>query len=519
MRLASLCLAFAACADTISSVPVDTVEIPDWAADAADDLGGGKPDAYLAPDPGGPPVPDPAVPEDPTFGDGPPALLLTVVEAPSYLNGSEPYTWDGGPGIFALRVHAVNATLDLVLDPKGGAPDWETLEVDCSSGVEVAPSDFEPHPTDPYVRRVVFSEERPLPAGVSVTCHATLGGAGGESTGAVAFDTALLPPHLDPFPDPDPWLVVLSRDLFEVVVTPEPDGSLSVTSNHLPAGNGLPDLEEGLAALGLVSFEAPEVAAVVRERLLEVVRGHARRIFHLDEDGEIGPESVPIVLWFEGDAGAPDPAAFDGASFSKIALGGDGNPQDQLEGTVGRAMIDWNNQEVEDDAVYGLGVFPTAIVRQVLAQPLGVALLSPLVPAAGGTPAGLHPRDAEVLAPGYDPAAETDPEVLERYDLFVLGIDLLGLALGATLCHEMGHSLGLVPSGAPPAGLFAEMPGLSFTDHFVPGAHVDTPGLNVMQTGKVTNWLEALSEEPRFNALNLAYLRRRLVVGDLEPAP
>ena len=34
-----------------------------------------------------------------------------------------------------------------------------------------------------------------------------------------------------------------------------------------------------------------------------------------------------------------------------------------------------------------------------------------------------------------------------------------------------------------------------------------------MQTGRVTNWMEALNQSPRFNALNLAYLRRRLVVG------
>jgi hypothetical protein len=96
---------------------------------------------------------------------------------------------------------------------------------------------------------------------------------------------------------------------------------------------------------------------------------------------------------------------------------------------------------------------------------------------------------------------------------FQLVMHLLSLGLGSTLCHEMGHSLGLVPSGPAPMGLFAEMPGLSFTVHDDPGAHIDTPGLNVMQTGGVTDWTEALTEEPRFNELNLAYLRRRLVVG------
>jgi hypothetical protein len=31
--------------------------------------------------------------------------------------------------------------------------------------------------------------------------------------------------------------------------------------------------------------------------------------------------------------------------------------------------------------------------------------------------------------------------------------------------------------------------------------------------GTTTNWMDALNEEPRFNELSLAYLRRRLVVG------
>ena len=92
-------------------------------------------------------------------------------------------------------------------------------------------------------------------------------------------------------------------------------------------------------------------------------------------------------------------------------------------------------------------------------------------------------------------------------------VEFGGLAIGATLAHEIGHSLGLVPPGPHPGGLFAGVEGLSFTDNVIDDAHIDTPGLNVMQTGKVTNWMEALSQSPSFNALNMAYLRRRLVVG------
>jgi hypothetical protein len=66
-------------------------------------------------------------------------------------------------------------------------------------------------------------------------------------------------------------------------------------------------------------------------------------------------------------------------------------------------------------------------------------------------------------------------------------------------------------------GLFADMPALSLTDHDIDGWHIDTPGLNIMQTGAVTSWFEAVGQEMRFNALNIAYLRRRLVVGAMEP--
>jgi hypothetical protein len=61
------------------------------------------------------------------------------------------------------------------------------------------------------------------------------------------------------------------------------------------------------------------------------------------------------------------------------------------------------------------------------------------------------------------------------------------------------------------------MPGLSLTVHDIPDWHIDTPGLNIMQTGAVTNWVEAIGQTMRFNPLCLAYLRRRLVVDPLAP--
>jgi len=117
-----------------------------------------------------------------------------------------------------------------------------------------------------------------------------------------------------------------------------------------------------------------------------------------------------------------------------------------------------------------------------------------------------------MLAAGFD-ATTADPALRARDQTYELVIRLLSTALASTLCHEIGHSLGLVPSGPPPLGMFAELPGLDFTVKDSTGPHIDTPGLNVEQGGGTTNWMDALTMEPRFNELSLAYLRRRLVVG------
>ncbi|MDP6945415.1 MAG: hypothetical protein QF464_14800, partial [Myxococcota bacterium] len=187
-------------------------------------------------------------------------------------------------------------------------------------------------------------------------------------------------------------------------------------------------------------------------------------------------------------------------------------PHHQKNGIVGMAELDPNNQNHEDNTVYGRGVYPTGIVRQALANPLGVLLLASILPHMG-TPIGDDPGDAVFVQPGFVPDTCVDTDTADRYTVLSLAIEFGGLAIASTLAHEIGHSLGLVPAGPPPGGLFAGVEGLAFTDNTIDDDHIDTPGLNVMQTGKVTNWMEALSQSPRFNALNMAYLRRRLVVG------
>jgi len=449
---------------------------------------------------------------DVAAADGPGRLFLTVNELPDYLNGNIPYHQaDGGPQAFQVRVNRANFTLD-VTGRQITAPE---LRLTCDQlftlpvgtvrpGTQFPLAAFVPGPTGGLQVRVT---EPALPDGATVTCVAL--GLGDGS--AVTFLAATLPPALDPFPRTDVWLVTLSRDLFRVEVAPNADGTSRVSSVYLPGGNGEVDFDEPMYALGLFSRKAPEAARLVKERLLAEVRQKAHRIFGLDAAGAPGSDGVPVKLWFEGDPGAPLAADYASGDFSMIAMGGDGTPEDQAMNLVGRADVDWNNRTKNDDSAYGRGVYPTGIVRQALANPLSLALLGGILPGRG-VPLGEGPDDARMLAASFDPDA-ADPALRARHQTYLLVMRLLSTALASTLCHEIGHSLGLVPSGPPPLGMFAEMPGLSFTVKDSTGPHIDTPGLNVEQGGGTTNWMDALTMEPRFNELSLAYLRRRLVVG------
>jgi hypothetical protein len=210
---------------------------------------------------------------------------------------------------------------------------------------------------------------------------------------------------------------------------------------------------------------------------------------------------------------APTPSDFGGERrFSMIALTGDGDREDQLGGTFGRALIDWNNQDVEDDTAFGLGVWPAAIARAILGNPAGSLLLADIRPALGGTPYGLAEGDDLFIGQDLDPGA-LPSAVRQRASRYQLLIRFGSLAIAAILTHEIGHSLGLVPSGAPPKGLFAGVRA-DWMASYAPDAHIDTVGLNVMQTGGSVNWLEAATGDlPRFEPLSWAYLRRQLVVG------
>jgi len=440
-----------------------------------------------------------------------PSIFLTIAEIPESMNGSVPSL--DPPVTWRLRANRAHVTLDVMARAGSGPIDDVTL------GCE---ADDEPHPLGPVEARaaghwrVIVDAASAFPDGARVVCTASATGPGGTASASYDFDAATLTPALDPFPAVDEWLVVLSRDIFALSVTDTGQGTASLRSDFVQAGNGVVDFDEPFLEMGLLSATNADARAVVKQHLLERIRRNVYQFYGLDAQGAPTTEGVQLRLWFEGDAGAPDAAAYGGERrFSMIALGGDGKLVDQQGGLFGRAKIDWNNQETEDDTVYGLGVFPTGLARQVLALPLGGFLLADYRPSQGGVAFGDDPDDHWFI--GQDLEASDLPEdsgaAAARIEVYNLLVEFGALALSSILAHEMGHSLGLVPFGLPPEGLFAGVD-VDFTVSLAPDAHIDTPGLNIMQTGGSVNWVEAVGGDmPRFEPLSWAYLTRQLVVG------
>lgn len=439
----------------------------------------------------------------------PPAVALTVAQIPASMNGSRPTQTPDGPLAYTLRVNRRGVDLDVLATHA----DWDTLSLVCVDAANTPIALGAPETRSPTWRQLHLGAPA-LPAGL-ITCSADISGPLGTASTSYTFEAADLPAHLDPFPETDLWVVQTERDTFRMTLVELPDGTSDLRSTWTPAGDGVDDFDAPFFELGLMSRASPANARLVRDHLMRKVKSHVQAIYGLTSTGQpgAGPDRRPdIAIVFEGDEGAPDPSTFDG-TFSRIALTGDGDAQDQLAGTFGRALIDWNNQEREDDAVFGLGVWPTALARAILRNPLGVLLLEPYRPAQGGTPFGDDPDDQQFLGrDDVDPGALTGTAP-SRYAIYELVMDLGGMALASILAHEIGHSLGLVPPGAPPTGLFAGMD-VDFVVTVTDDAHIDTEGLNVMQTGGNLNLTEAIGgERPTFEPLSWAYLTRQLVVG------
>lgn len=321
---------------------------------------------------------------------------------------------------------------------------------------------------------------------------------------ATEFELAELTPALNPFVDVDPWGIVVDRDLSELTVAY--DGTFEVSYTREP--NGVPDLNEALAAIGLLGGDAAFNAATL-ELFFGFLKAQLREFFLLDiETGGQLPGSVPISITLSSDADAPPVEEWAMLGWSRIGLGGPPPPDDA--GLFGRARLDWNNQGVEDNTVPGLGIFTTTFVGVALTSTIITTLLVDYIAEAGGAPFGSLPGDAALLDI-FVPLDQVPEAQRRRAQRFRFLLENFSLAVSAVMAHEIGHSLGLVKEGAPPAGMLAGVEG-DWAVQVVPGGHLDTPGFNLMQPGSAFSFSDVLRSRPAFSSICLAYLRGQIIL-------
>ena len=459
-------------------------------------------------------VPD-ALPDDPG-PPVPPSIVLTVDAIPAGMNGSVPFlSNDLVETPFHLAVPRQGFTLDVTVAPGSAPVDPSTLVVTADVPVGEAPAGTDLGPRFTWTDathatwRVAADFPEAWPVTVTTRVAATDGQAAPEA--ALSFEVRELTPSLDPFEQPDLWLLDFERDAWSITVTEGPD-AFEVTST--PGANGVGDFDEMLTALGFLGAD-PAFDAAFLQHFRAELRANLHAMFLLAPDGAFTDDSVRVRLVFSGDPDAPDPASFapDGG-FSMMAIGGDSLTVDGTPtGYLGMSWLDWNNEGPDDDASDPAhGVFFTALMRKTASFAALKPLLSLIVPATG-TPLGGLPDDAKLLDPAYSPPNDADPLHKKRATLVKLFFKVGGIGLAALTAHEMGHSLGLVAPGAPPAGLFGGACEASFVVTCSDDAHLDTAGANLMQSGKSLNVADFLTSYPRFEPLSLAYLQRRLVVG------
>lgn len=460
--------------------------------------------------------------------DLPSRLSLTVNRIPSSQNGSEPF--EESPGEmrdFTLRVNRANFTLDLSFNAALPAAVIDTLVVRCDAELTLASglvAAGDPIPRELFDESVParwtlrVSAERPFPSARELRCEASIGGTTGPATSALTWWSSDLPDHLDPDVANDHFLIIFSRDFVahESTLT---DSGVDFSGSYVAEGNGIPDFDEALIALGLLNPASPEVSARMRSLVVAQIRASVDRCFTL------APGEEPILsVFFEGEPGAPEVADFvpglrTPGAFSTLAVGGQDSAglRGQPSMFWGLNWIDDGNQYSTDGVQSSWGVFLGTIVRAVLAGARSLGFLAEFVPGIG-TPVGALLGDADMIAEDFDPSTASDRQRGRREQLDLL-VEAGATFTSQVVCHEIGHALGLVADGPPPAGLFGDVPGAMFTDaDFTTRGHVKI-GNNVMaSSSRLEAALSWLITPPSFMPLSRAYLRGQLVVGR-EPAP
>lgn len=469
------------------------------------------------------PVPDPEP-------DGPPGLLLTVNEIPAEMNGSVPYNHrDTGPSEFTLLLPTHGFTIDLMLDREARFIDPDLTELMCDQAVGIGDDTVDADDRlagelvarDTHLRWLV-PQELSFPEG-RATCQARVTNFDGEESewSSVTFDTTPMTEALHPFDPAEVALVTFTRDNYDIAV--EGDFFTPVLT-VVDGADGEEDFVEDLRLIGFQGDESGEGAATfegrgvvgmnayMREWVIAETMAQVRELFSLDpETGEpFNADSVLLSIYWDGDQDAPDYASGWDGTYTVHGVGGDHTSD--WPNTFGLASaIDINNTEFQDNGEMPYGAFTTHLARVFIENGAARAILRSFLPISG-VPMGEGDYDVQILAEDFDPFS-VPPEIRRRRNDLHQQIELYTKGVASLIAHELGHTFGLVASGPPPTGLFGGIYDDDWMLSPMDGSHIDVEGMNVMQSGgSIFAQPEAIFGEVSFNALNLAYLRGRLIV-------
>lgn len=504
-----------------------------------------------------------------TVGESDASLSLTLNGIPVLLNGSAAARSDAGtadpsddvevPFHLLVPTHGFDVNV-MWLD---GATNDEVIAVNPSSvsltadvplgkGALAAGSELMEHVVFPQQATMRVNQgkwrvapELAFPPGM-VTLTLTGNTAEGVALPAqvLRFEVAELTPELDPFDREMVWLFRFDLDFFSTTASAVSTGGLVL---HTQAGaNGIADFTEELRAIGAQGDESgPDASdvtaggrtganAIYRRWVIDAVIRSCYRYFLIDPEGTPA-ENIQFRIFAEDDADAPDPATFDPAgTFSIMRFGG------TFPSALGYSGFAPHNEGRVDNSTVDRGVATATLIGSLVSTPELTDAFVDIKPNTG-TPVGEGPHDATILAEGFDPFEPSlSAEVRARYDSLWQAADFIGQAVAAVAAHEMGHAMGLVPNGPPPAGFFGGRPDISFMNAANTNSHhADYPGLNLMQAGGslvsvlITTLTELdyppgldledlariFSQENRLSPYSFAYLNRQLIYTRFDGAP
>jgi hypothetical protein len=272
--------------------------------------------------------------------------------------------------------------------------------------------------------------------------------------------------------------------------------------------------------------------AIVRRLVLERIRQLLRARYSIAQNGSRTADSVEIEFLLPGETGSlaslPSYSASDNASsangFSELSIGGTNGAEAAAfttSATLGAGWFDARNLRQETNLNTGgstHGVFLLGMLKTcVNADPFLSRVSKKLVTIHGGTPAGESSLDDDVLAGSFSRTAAGNTAAQNaRYDALFDAVEAVAMIASAQAAHEIGHSLGLVPDGAPKTGLFGAAHRLNtFTEATAANpntsGHLNYLGNDLMTPGvSVSSWLATGANFAKFNPMELAYLRNRL---------